>query len=190
MKKIILITSLLLIVLSAAKAQDVFKKYGHNKEMLTLSKGKYQEVFKNEEIVQIGTVLINTKTNKVIQLLEVDTAKINYTAELSSRFLTIDPLAEKYPWISPYVYCYNNPINFIDPDGREGVVVSGSPGNHDNELHFLINGLDRAKAAQGRTEKGEVTTWIIYNDKEKGFSQEALSKYSALAKEADRKSVV
>ena len=40
MKKIILITSLLLIVLSAAKAQDVFKKYGHNKEIHNLSKGK------------------------------------------------------------------------------------------------------------------------------------------------------
>jgi hypothetical protein len=35
------------------------------------------------------------------------------------RFLTVDPLAEKYPWISPYAYCLNNPINFIDPTGME-----------------------------------------------------------------------
>ena len=33
------------------------------------------------------------------------------------RFTTIDPLAEKYPNISPYIYCNCNPVNFVDPDG-------------------------------------------------------------------------
>jgi RHS repeat-associated protein len=36
---------------------------------------------------------------------------------VTGRFLTIDPLAEKYPWISPYAYCGNNPVNRIDPTG-------------------------------------------------------------------------
>ncbi len=35
------------------------------------------------------------------------------------RFTTMDPLAEKYYNVSPYVYCGNNPINRIDPDGRD-----------------------------------------------------------------------
>ncbi|MFV0587800.1 RHS repeat-associated core domain-containing protein [Bacteroides reticulotermitis] len=35
------------------------------------------------------------------------------------RFTTIDPLAEKYYSISPYVYVGNNPILYVDPDGRE-----------------------------------------------------------------------
>ena len=34
------------------------------------------------------------------------------------RFTTIDPLAEKYPSISPYAYCKENPINRVDSDGR------------------------------------------------------------------------
>lgn len=34
------------------------------------------------------------------------------------RFTTIDPMAEKYYSISPYVYCANDPIKFIDSDGR------------------------------------------------------------------------
>lgn len=35
------------------------------------------------------------------------------------RFTTIDPLAEKDYSISLYAYCGNNPVNRIDPDGRE-----------------------------------------------------------------------
>ena len=34
------------------------------------------------------------------------------------RFLTMDPLAEKYYGISPYAYCLNNPVRFIDPTGE------------------------------------------------------------------------
>jgi RHS repeat-associated protein len=35
------------------------------------------------------------------------------------RFITMDPLAEKYPHISPYAFCSNNPVNRIDPTGTE-----------------------------------------------------------------------
>jgi len=37
----------------------------------------------------------------------------------SGRFMTVDPLCEKHPEISPYVYCAGNPVNLIDPDGRD-----------------------------------------------------------------------
>lgn len=33
-------------------------------------------------------------------------------------FTSIDPLAEKYPGISPYAYCAGDPVNKIDPDGN------------------------------------------------------------------------
>ena len=41
----------------------------------------------------------------------------NYDAFLPM-FTSLDPLCEKYYHISPYVYCANNPMRFIDPDGR------------------------------------------------------------------------
>ena len=31
----------------------------------------------------------------------------------------VDPLYERYPDMSPYVYLCGNPVKFIDPDGRE-----------------------------------------------------------------------
>lgn len=35
-----------------------------------------------------------------------------------SIWMSVDPLAEKYPNASPYNYCLGNPMNLVDPDGR------------------------------------------------------------------------
>ena len=42
------------------------------------------------------------------------------------RWTSIDPIAEKYYSITPYNYCSNDPVNFLDPDGRE-IKVNGTP---------------------------------------------------------------
>ena len=39
--------------------------------------------------------------------------------ELMTVWLSVDPLADKYPNISPYAYCVWNPIKLVDPDGRD-----------------------------------------------------------------------
>ena len=37
----------------------------------------------------------------------------------TGRFLSMDPLAEKYYHLSPYAYCAGDPVNLVDPDGKE-----------------------------------------------------------------------
>jgi hypothetical protein len=134
-------------------AQDIFKQHGFSKEPLTLSDGRYNEFFNNDEVVQIGTVLLNTKTNKVVAFVEEDTVKTSYLAEFSSRWLSIDPLARKYPQISPYVYVSNNPVNAIDPDGKDEFLLTWLP-QGDAVGHSAV-------AIQERNSEGNLTGNVI-----------------------------
>ena len=41
-----------------------------------------------------------------------------YSSDLSI-WLSVDPMASKYPSLSPYAYCADNPVKLVDPDGEE-----------------------------------------------------------------------
>ena len=42
------------------------------------------------------------------------------------KFLSVDPLAIKNVSWTPYVFCGNNPIIFVDPDGRHWILATGN----------------------------------------------------------------
>jgi RHS repeat-associated protein len=61
-------------------------------------------------------------------------------------FISRDPMFEKYPSISPYTYCANNPMKFVDPTGMvagdfmdENGVIIGNDGINDGKLYALKN---------------------------------------------------
>ena len=47
-----------------------------------------------------------------------------YSSDLSV-WLSVDPMSDKYPSLSPYVYCANNPVRCVDPNGEDYEVVMG-----------------------------------------------------------------
>src|SRR5574343_1411585 len=55
------------------------------------------------------------------------------------RFLSVDPLTNTFPWLTPYQYASNRPIVAIDLDGLESVDVSGSDdvGSDPNEVQMI-----------------------------------------------------
>lgn len=64
---------------------------------------------------------------QMLLLMDVTDGEVIATAPITDdirKWLSIDPLADKYPHISPYAYCSWNPIKFVDPDGR--IVVAAS----------------------------------------------------------------
>jgi hypothetical protein len=99
------------ICLSAQTTMPDFSKLGYEKQvMYTSSKGEFEEFHDQADIVEIGSVLFNTKTNQIVGFVSEE----KEDAEVSSvtAAMSIDPLCEKYYWISPYAYCLNNPVRW------------------------------------------------------------------------------
>ena len=56
-----------------------------------------------------------------------------YNSDLSI-WLSVDPLANKYPSLSPYTYCADNPVKLVDPDGRKVVIPDEADRSFINQL--------------------------------------------------------
>jgi RHS repeat-associated protein len=63
------------------------------------------------------------------------------------RFTMMDPLAEKYYNISPYVYCLNNPVKYVDLDGRKVYFAPGVSQEFKNQFATSVQYLNEKGAA-------------------------------------------
>ena len=84
-----------------------------------------------------------------------------------SLWLNVDPLAGRYPHISPYTYVNNNPINLIDPFGLEAEDPPTDSGGFPNG-HVLTDGNDSWTRINGG--------WKNNNDKETQIDEVTITK--------------
>jgi len=128
MKKLLLLVSLIPLASFAQQDYNPFEAIGKKVTVVTLSNGRYKETYDGDTVKRIGNVMFDIRTNKIVKFLEENdttTYEFRKGGDLSTRWLSIDPLAAKYPYLSPYVFVANNPILFIDPDGKE-IILHGS----------------------------------------------------------------
>lgn len=69
----------------------------------------------------MGCLKLTYQTNDTT--LKVVYGGLCESKKTAQRFYSVDPLAHKFPWQSPYCAMDNDPINRIDPDGRSGEPV-------------------------------------------------------------------
>ena len=86
-----------------------------------------------------------------------------YDSDLMTGWLSVDPMADKYPSLSPYAYCGWNPIKLVDPDGEtpitailEGVTAFGISAGVDFIDNFIFEGMS-AKDAFSKINWGSAT---------------------------------
>lgn len=87
----------------------------------TLSWGLFDEQMLTKPVEYYGRTAYNTATRKIQQFIPKDSLK-DYPIDPVVFALSIDPLAHKFPSMSPYNAFANNPILFVDMDGREGTI--------------------------------------------------------------------
>ena len=88
-----------------------------------------------------------------------------YSSDLSIWF-SVDPMSEKYPSLSPYVYCANNPVKLVDPNG-EYLEVADNDDTH-NDLLSIVGKTHRDRVIFNKD--GSVSVNM------EGLSQEAIDK--------------
>ena len=77
-----------------------------------------------------------------------------YDCDLSGIFLSVDPMSDKYPSLSPYSYCAWNPVKLVDPDGEEFSTHT----DHEGKVVAVFDDGDNGVYRHGPNRDGSAVT--------------------------------
>ncbi len=101
-----------------------------------------------------------------------------YMEPAIGRFTTVDPLAELYYSISPYAYCNNNPLRFIDPTGMAYTYVWPNEKTGEKGGYYIND-------AGKRVEWDEVQEWLTSDGNKKTDQDEEWGSISIFSNPGD-----
>lgn len=84
--------------------------------------------------------------------------------ELMTMWLSVDPLADKYPSISPYAYCAWNPVKLVDPEGKEMTASNDWYRDAKGYVHWDANVHSQVDLKNGETYIGRTTCMVAEGD--------------------------
>lgn len=128
MQKIIFIA--VLFCTSATFAQSPFDSFDTTMKSVPLYKSDKPQLYKIEVFDKTSNVkylILDVESRVLAYYNQADSLLIATTLKPNEvKFLSVDPLANKYPELTPYQFASNTPIQAIDLDGKEAFFVHGT----------------------------------------------------------------
>lgn len=157
-----------------------------DEEYWTLTKGMFKEIWEPTAQETYGHYTLTTATGK-LKTIDTTTSQttlidpVAFAYDFGARiydarighFVSTDPHASKYPALSPYAFVANNPINAIDPDGRDIIFLKNTKGAHGyghaavlignktaGWVYISMNGTGEGSAPFGKSQNPDIRTAI------------------------------
>ena len=130
--------------------------------------------------------------------------------EQMTMWLSVDPMADKYPGISPYAYCAWNPVKLVDPDGRDLDIPDVNDANHQQTKKDILSlvkeknrervtfnedgsvSINREGLSDWQLMEGDKGLGLLYDmvESEKKFFYETSDDYSSVMEDGQTHSMV
>jgi hypothetical protein len=105
-----------------SKMQEKSKEKSFETRTATLSWGLFDEEMKTKTTEVFGRTSFNSSAKKITNFISLDSSSQGYPIDLTVFAWQVDPLAAKFPSMSPYAAFGNNPIIYVDPDGKANTI--------------------------------------------------------------------